>query len=167
MTQPSSETPPETARGSRNRSTRLVAAIARQFPPGQFAHYLIVGVCNTLFGYSTYAGLTALLTPHVPYAYVAASVIGGFFAFTFSYWMYKVFVFRTKGNYLREWLRGITVYSISLTAITVLLPPIVYLLRHLTSANRSAPYIAGALLTGINAVSGFLGHKHFSFAKPE
>jgi hypothetical protein len=29
--------------------------------------------------------------------------------------------------------------------------------------ERSAPYVAGALLTGLTAVYSFLGHKNFSF----
>jgi putative flippase GtrA len=145
--------------------TRARAALVRHFPPGQFARYLVVGLVNTAFGYSTYAALTAALTPHIPYAYVAASVIAGFFAFTFSYFNYKLFIFRTRGNYLREWLRCVAVYSGGLAFTTLLLPPTVAALRHFTRAGSSAPYIAGALLMGINVLASFLGHKNFSFAK--
>ncbi|MGC2619975.1 MAG: GtrA family protein, partial [Acidobacteriaceae bacterium] len=87
------------------REARLVQRLIHHFPPGQFGRYLVVGVCNTIFGYSTYAGLTLLLTPHVRYAYIVASVLSGLVNITFSFLTYKWFIFKTRGNYLREWAR--------------------------------------------------------------
>lgn len=144
--------------------SRWGARVAHHFPPGQFARYLTVGVANTLFGYATYAGLTALLTPRLPYAYVWASLIAGFLNITFAFFNYKWFVFRTKGNYLREWSRCVVVYGGALLLSTALLPVIVYLLRHFTPADQSAPYIAGAIMIGVSVLASFLGHKNFSFA---
>src|SRR6185437_13269530 len=91
--------------------SRWGARVVHHFPPGQFGRYLAVGVCNTVFGYGVYAGLTALLTPHVAYAYIWASLIGSVFSITFAFFNYKIFVFKTKGNYLREWSRCIVVYG--------------------------------------------------------
>lgn len=144
--------------------SRWGAWVVHHFPPGQFGRYLAVGVCNTVFGYSTYAGLTALLTPHVPFAYVFASLIAGLVNITFSFITYKLFVFRTKGNYLREWSRCIVVYGGTALLSAALLPVTVFLLRHFTPADRSAPYVAGAIQMGAGAMAGFLGHKNFSFA---
>jgi putative flippase GtrA len=138
--------------------------VVDHFPPGQFGRYLVVGLVNTVFGYSTYAGLTALLTPHIRFAYMVASVISSFLNITFAFFNYKWFIFRTKGNYLREWSRCIVVYGGTMGTGTLLLPVAVFLVRHLTPADRSAPYIAGALLMSANVLAGFLGHKHFSFA---
>ena len=50
---------------------------------------------------------------------------------------------------------------------TAVLPITVFLVRNLTPAEKSAPYIAGALQMSANVIAGFLGHKHFSFAKTE
>lgn len=144
--------------------SRWTQRILRHFPPGQFGKYLIVGLCNTAFGYGTYAALTALLTPHIPFAYVLAGLISGVLNITFSFLNYKWFVFKTKGNYLREWSRCIVVYGGSMLLGTAILPLTVFLLRHFTPANQSAPYIAGAIGTGIGAMAGFFGHKNFSFA---
>ncbi len=144
--------------------SRWGARVVHHFPPGQFGRYLAVGVCNTVFGYSTYAGLTALLTPRVSYAYVWASLIAGLFNITFAFFNYKLFVFRTKGNCLREWSRCVVVYGGALLLSTALLPGIVYLLRRLTAADRSAPYLAGAVMVGGSVIVSFLGHKNFSFA---
>ncbi len=144
--------------------SRWGAWVVHHFPPGQFGIYLAVGICNTIFGYSTYALLTALLTPHIPFAYMAASVISGVVNITFAFFNYKKFVFKTKGNYLREWSRCIVVYGGTMLLGTAVLPVTVFLLRHLTPAQRSAPYIAGAIHMGANVIAGFLGHKNFSFA---
>lgn len=138
--------------------------IVDHFPPGQFGRYLAVGLANTAFGYGTYAGLTALFTPHIPLAYMLASVISGFINISFAFLNYKWFIFKTKGNYLREWSRCVVVYSSTMLTGTLLLPVTVFVLRHITPADRSAPYIGGALHMGANVIAGFLGHKHFSFA---
>lgn len=141
--------------------------VVSHFPPGQFARYLAVGLINTIFGYGTYAGLTALFTPHIPFAYMLASIVSSFLNITFSYLNYKLFIFKTQGNYLREWSRTIVVYGSTMGAGTILLAPAVFLVRHATPAQTSAPYIAGAVLMGANVLAGFFGHKHFSFAADE
>ncbi len=143
--------------------SRWKARLSSLYPPGQFGRYLLVGVCNTLFGYAVYAVLTALFTGHLALGYVLASLLAGFFNFTFSYLNYKFFIFKTPGNYLREWLRCVAVYSGGLIVVTILLPPTVFAIRRLTPIDRGAPYVAGALLTLVNVLAGFLGHKHFSF----
>ena len=141
--------------------------VVDHFPPGQFGRYLVVGVVNTVFGYGTYAGLTALFTPHIPFAYILASVISNLLAITFSFLNYKWFIFKTRGNYLREWLRCIVVYGGASLIGTALLAPTVFAVKHLTGEDRWAPYIAGALLTAITVVGSFAGHKSFSFAPTE
>jgi putative flippase GtrA len=146
------------------RDSRFVQRLIHHFPPGQFGRYLVVGLCNTAFGYGCYAGLTLLLTPHLPYAYIVASVLSGLVNITFSFLTYKWFIFKTKGNYLREWVRCLLVYSSAIAISTAALPLVVYGLRHLTPARGSAPYWAGAMLMGITVIGGFLGHKNFSFA---
>lgn len=144
--------------------TKWIEWIVDHFPPGQFGRYLVVGVANTVFGYGTYAGLTALFTPHIPFAYMLASLIAGLLNITFAFFNYKFFIFKTKGNYLREWSRCILLYSSSGLIFTVLLAPTVFAIRFLTPADKSAPYIGGGLLMAVNVIAGFLGHKTFSFA---
>lgn len=147
------------------RASRWIDGVLSHFPPGQFGRYLTVGVVNTVFGYGTYAALTALLTPHIPFAYLLASVAASFLNITFSFLNYKWFIFRTKGNYLREWLRCVLVYGTGSLIGTALLGPLVFAVKYVTGAERSAPYIAGALLTAITVPASFLGHKNYSFAQ--
>lgn len=145
------------------RKDGFMAWIVGHFPPGQFGRYLIVGLVNTAFGYGTYAGLTALFTPHIPFAYVTAGVISCFTNITFAFLSYKWLIFKTKGNYLREWSRCVAVYGGIYALAILLLPLSVYLVQLLTRADRLAPYIAGAVQMAILSILGFLGHKNYSF----
>jgi putative flippase GtrA len=139
------------------------ANIGSHIPPQQFGRYLLVGAWNTLFGYGTFALLTALLAPVIPYSYVAASLISGVLNITVAYLGYKWFVFKTKGNYVREWSRCVAVYGSAIILGMVLLPIIVLVLHRSTRITASAPYVAGAILMACSTVYSFLGHKKFSF----
>jgi putative flippase GtrA len=141
-----------------------IARISHHIPPGQFARYLVVGGVNTLFGYSCFALLTMVMTPHLPYAYILAGVLSSLINITVSFLNYKWFIFKTKGNYLREWMRCIVIYSGGILLGAFLLPACVYLLRQVTSMHDSAPYVAAAVLMAINVIASFIGHKKFSFA---
>ena len=136
-------------------------------PSWQFIRYLLVGGWNTAFSYGCYALLTAVLANVVPYSYMVASIISSLLIITVSFLGYKWFVFKTKGNYLREWVRCLAVYSGSIALGFVLLPMLVYLISHYTRYQHQAPYIAGALLPLITVGVGFFGHKHISFRQPQ
>jgi putative flippase GtrA len=119
---------------------------------------------NTAFGYGTYAGLTALFTPYVPYAYMLACLIAYFLNITFSFLNYKWFIFKTKGNYIREWSRCVLVYASTVAIGLLILPVTVTLIRLLTTADRAAPYIGGAIQMVAISIFGYLGHTKYSFA---
>jgi len=51
---------------------------------------------------------------------------------TVAYFGYKWFVFKTKGNYLREWMRCVAVYSGGIIFALPALPALVVLIRHNT-----------------------------------
>lgn len=141
-----------------------LARVTRHIPPGQFARYLVVGGFNTLFGYACFALLTLMLTQRLSHAYVLAGLLSSFINITVSFLNYKWFIFKTKGGYLREWMRCVMVYSGGLLIGTILLPVCVFLLRYFTPLHESAPYIAAAVLTVFNVIAGFVGHRKFSFA---
>ena len=151
-----------------NRLQRLpgVSALLSHIPPGQFGRYLLVGIWNTLFGYGTFAAFTALLDPHIPYGYILASAASSALSITQAFLLYKWFVFKTKGNYLREWLRCVAVYGSNIILNLILLPLLVVAIRHFTRYDRQAPYLAGALLAGLAVIYSFVGHKTFSFRPP-
>jgi hypothetical protein len=82
---------------------QFLTHITSHMLPGQFGRYLLVGMWNTLFGYSTFAALTPLPKPHVPQNYILAAALSRLRNTSVTFLGYKWFVFRTKGNYLREW----------------------------------------------------------------
>jgi putative flippase GtrA len=133
-------------------------------PPGQFLRYLLVGVWNTGFGYGTFVLFTVILSrPFPKYGYIAAGVFSSVLSITVAFFGYKWFIFRTKGNYLREWLRCMAVYGSSMVLGAFLLPSAVFLIRHLTIIDKNAPYLAAAIITVVNIFYNFLGNKKFSF----
>jgi putative flippase GtrA len=144
-----------------------IRKLTKHIPPEQFGRFLIVGAWNSLFGYGVYALLTALLTPVISHGYMFAAVIAFPVNITVSYLGQKWFVFKTRGNYLREWLRCIVVYGGKAVIGISLLPVIVYLVRATTGLDQAAPYIAGALLMGTNVLYGFFAHKNFTFRPPK
>ncbi len=143
--------------------TERVECIRTRIPTGQFVRYLLVGGWNTLFGYSLFAFLTYVLTGVIPFAYMTASILSNIIAITVGYIGYKLFVFRTTGNYLREYLRFYVVYGASAALNLVLLPFLVAGLNLITAEKVYAPYIAGALLTVVTVLVSFFGHRNFSF----
>ncbi len=72
--------------------------------------YLVAGGWNTLFGYSAGVGLYKLLSPilHI----IVIAIIANILAISMSFLTYKLFVFRTKGNWLQEYMRTYAVYGI-------------------------------------------------------
>lgn len=159
----------------RIRDSALARRVVALFPAGQFVRYMCVGIFNTVFGYSTFAVLNFLLyRHHVPASYIFASLLANFISVTVAYLGYKFFVFRTKGNYLREWLKAMAVYSSSLLPalillpITVrgfvfLLPPTVATPYHVFPRNELAPYLASAFLMVFGVIYNFIGHKKVTF----
>ena len=144
--------------------TGLLARATAHIPNRQVLRYVVVGGCNTLFGYLAYVTLTALLTRITSfYPYVFGALLSNLVNITVSFLGYKWFVFKTNGNYLREWLRAMAVYSTSITVTTISLPLLVGLLRRTTAYPRAAPYIAGAVICATSVTFSFFGHKHFSF----
>lgn len=130
----------------------------------QFGRYLLVGGFNTAFGYGMFALLNWLLR-RVPYGYLWATLFANVITITVAFLGYKWFVFKTKGHYLREWLRCVGVYGsgmvLGLAGMAILVP----ILRHHMSKPQAASYLAAAMLTCVSVVFTFLGHKHISFRR--
>ena len=117
-------------------------------------NYLAVGVWNTIFGYLTFLGLY-LLFNHVVH-YLIILLISNFLSISNAYVGYKIFVFKTKGNYLQEYGRFYLVYGSALLLNFALLPLCVELFK------LSPPVAQGGLIF-LNVVFSYLGHKNFSF----
>ncbi len=129
----------------------------------QFFRYLLVGGFNTFFGYGVFAMLTWLFVGLGTYSYMYAAALANVIAISVAFLGYKWFVFRTRGNYLVEWIRCFGVYGSSVLIGLAGLPILVPILRHMLHRPEQAPYLAGALLTPLTVIFSFIGHKKFSF----
>jgi putative flippase GtrA len=116
--------------------------------------FLVVGGWNTAFGYFFFSLLYYLLSPRVHYLAIQAVCV--VVNVTMAYACYKFIVFRTRGNYLREYLRFYAVYAVPIGFGFLLLAFTIEVLK-------MNAYLAQALVTGLIAVTSYLGHKHFSF----
>jgi putative flippase GtrA len=129
----------------------------------QFSRYLLVGGFNTVFSYCVFALLNWSLQGLGSYSYMYAAVLANFIAISVAFLGYKWFVFRTQGNYLREWIRCFVVYGGSALIGLAGMPILVPILRHALKKPDSASYISGAIMAIIGVLSSFLGHSRLSF----
>jgi putative flippase GtrA len=129
----------------------------------QFMRYILVGGFNTVFGYGLFALLNWLSRGLGSYNYIYAAIVGNFVGISVAFLGYKWFVFRTRGNYLVEYIRCFGVYGssalIGLAGLSILVP----ILRRSLHQPEEAPYIAAAMMTVVTVVFSFLGHKRISF----
>lgn len=173
---------------------RLVNA----FPGGQFFRYLMVGGFNTLFGYASFLVIVKLLAGVIPARFLSLTAIAGSLIstpinITVAYFGYKFFVFKTKGNYLLEWLKCFAVYGtgmipglVALGALTRLIQNLVHshnaalhtllasteahlpagaahTLQGIAHGNTLAANLAGAVVIGLSTIYSFVGHKKVTF----
>lgn len=129
----------------------------------QFARFLVVGGFNTAFGYGLFALLNWSLAKVVPYAYLWAMLWSNLISITVAFLGYKWFVFRTRGNYLTEWLRCIGVYGTSMVLGIAGMAILVPLLRRHMNRPEAASYLSAALLMGVTVIFSFFGHRKISF----
>lgn len=129
----------------------------------ELTRYLLVGGFNTVFGYGLFALLNWLFSGLGSWSYMYAAVVSNLIAITVAFLGYKWFVFRTRGNYLMEWIRCLGVYGssmlIGLAGLAILTP----ILRRSLHHPERASYLAAAIMTVVTIVFSFLGHKNISF----
>ena len=128
---------------------------AQAHPLWQPVAYLVVGGWNTLFGVGLYALAYFLLKDRVNY--FTLLICCNLIAITNAFVCYKLFVFKTKGNWPREYLRFCGVYGVAMLLGMGLVAALVQLL-HLH------PVLANIAVTGLTIIISFIGHKHVSFA---
>ena len=133
-----------------------IKELAFQAYAQQSLRFLIVGAWNTAFGYLSFVLLYYFFSPFVHYLAIQAATV--VINVTNAFLCHKFIVFRTRGNYLREYLRFYVVYAVPIGLGFVLLPfgiEVLGMNAYLTSA------VSICLLTFIS----YFGHKHYSFRR--
>lgn len=116
--------------------------------------FLVVGGWNTGFGYLSFAVLYYFFSPYVHYMAIQATCV--VINVTNAFLCHKFIVFRTRGNFVREYLRFYAVYAIPIVSGFVLLPFAIEVL------GMNA-YLASALIICLLTFVSYFGHKYFSF----
>ncbi|MGD0889657.1 MAG: GtrA family protein [Acidobacteriaceae bacterium] len=146
------------------------AAIRRALPAGEVIRFLMVGVSNTLFSLGFYSACVIVyshLLPHYGKPLIAdiASITSKPVCITVAFLCYKHFVFRTRGHFLKEWLRCFAVYGVSTPAELIILPIATSIFLHIAPLRASAPFLAGVVNSLLIAVYSYFAHKKFSFRR--
>lgn len=121
-----------------------------------FARYLIVGGWNTVFGMVVYAGLYSWLGQRTHY--LVLLIPSNILAITNAYFCYKLLVFKTHGNILREYFRCYIVYgSMMLVGSSLMFALVEWL--------RVPPIVANCACIILTTIFSYLSHRNYSFAK--
>ncbi len=143
----------------------------RMLPQGEVIRFLMVGGFNTVFSLALYSLCVIVLSrlfPNRGKPLIAdiSSILSQPIAITVAFLCYKHFVFRTKGNYLKEWLRCFAVYSISFPAGLVILPLATkFFLTFKVLPPNAPPILAGIVNSVLIACYSYFAHKKFSFKR--
>ncbi len=142
----------------------------RVMPSGEVIRFLMVGGFNTVFSLALSSSLVIVFSrvlPHSgkPLIVDIAFAISTPLAITVAFLCYKHFVFRTRGNYLKEWLRCFAVYSVSFPMGLVILPAFTHLFQRGALARAFAPFLALMVNSLIIACYSYFAHKKFSFRR--
>lgn len=116
--------------------------------------YIIIGAWNTLFSYAAFVFLYFYTSSFLHYMVILAlSQIAGI---TNAYICYKFFVFKTKGNIVREYLRFYVVYGTTFIVNLVLIAFFVELLK-------INPIVSQGIIAIVVVIMAYFGHSRFSF----
>jgi short-subunit dehydrogenase/putative flippase GtrA len=117
--------------------------------------YLLVGLWNTIAAYTLFAGLYFYLQNYLNYLIILS--ISQICGLTNAYFSYKFFVFKTKGNFIKEYIRFCLVYGTTFVANLILISIFVGFL----GLNI---YFCQAIISIFVVVLAYLGHEYFSFS---
>ena len=144
------------------------AAMRRVLPSGEVIRFLMVGGFNTAFSIAlayVFIFPVEFFFPKLPR--VAVTTIANYaalpIAITVAFLAYKWFVFRTHGNFLKEWLRCFAVYGVSTPVELIILPLATHFFLFFALTHTSAPFLAGVVNAAVIATYSYFAHKKFSF----
>lgn len=78
---------------------------------GEKSRYLLAGAWNSIFGYSLGGGAYLMLHNYMHTIWIG--ILTNIIAISMSFITYKLFVFRTSGNWLSEYVKMYLVYGVN------------------------------------------------------
>jgi putative flippase GtrA len=146
------------------------AALRRALHQTESVRYVLVGGFNTLFAIGLarlFVLPVQLLFPKL--ALALALPIANYsslpFSITVSFLGFKWFVFRTRGNYLKEWLKCFAVYGVTFPIPGIVLPIFTAIFLRYSLTAKHAALFALIVNSGAIATFAYFAHKKFSFKR--
>lgn len=147
----------------------MINKIKTPFFTVKFLKFIILGSWNTFFGVGVFFLLYYWFNQYCYYMILV--ITANILAITNAYIVYKIFVFQTRGNYLREYLRFYLVYgTVFVIAILVFpffmeifLPFLIAHILHYVILFKYKAYLAQLCTTGITMFISYFGHEKFSY----
>lgn len=128
------------------------------------AKFVLVGIWNTIFGYSIFCLFDTLFEIAFSQRYIAymsAMILGRIFAVINAYVGHKYITFKSEAKgkaIIAEFFRFSMTYVVTFCLSLVLLPALVEI-------GHFHPKIAAAIIILICTVISYLGHSRFSFQR--
>jgi putative flippase GtrA len=145
----------------------VIRKFSKRLAEAQSVRFLVAGGFNTLFGIAdTFLVLKMflLVSPTHPKSMgTAAIAVSSVVNIAVSFLTYKWFVFKTKGNYVPEFLRSLTIYLPTIAVSTLLVAPLTAVFQRWTGNQRGSVYMAMAAVLSFTIVFSFFGHKRVTF----
>ncbi len=118
--------------------------------------YILVGGFNTLISFVSFYCLYIFLQNKFHYSFIL--ILNFFISVFISFSLLRFFVFKSKGNFLKEYIRCNISYAILLFLNLVLLTVMI-------DYFKIKVILSQFVLTIFIAIVGFVIHKNFSFKK--
>lgn len=125
----------------------------------QRARFLMVGAVNTLVGYGLFVGFEYFVFGSVQFGYSISLVASYAISIVVAFVLYRRFVFIVEKNVLRDFVRFVSVYLVSIVLNLVILGLFIEILGVVS-------YLAQAISLVVTTVLSYLGHRFFSFRRP-
>lgn len=128
---------------------------------GEKLRFLVVGIWNTLFSVAVVWILDRLI-PYDPHSIIQKQLVltmSWVILVTHNFFTFKLLVFQTKGNWLREYGRMYVIYAVTFIVQSLLMQVISYLFDlSVFWANLPTIFVV--------TIMSYVGHKYFTFREP-
>jgi putative flippase GtrA len=124
----------------------------------QKVRFLLIGGFNTVLGFVLYSAMTLWVFHDVRFGYLMSLVCSYAIGIVVAFVLYRRLVFVVSGHVLRDFVRFVTVYVVSISVNAVVLPILVEVVG-------VSPLVAQAVVVLITTLMSFFGHKSFSFRR--
>jgi len=127
----------------------------RFIPPLQ-ARFLMIGGVNTLIGYLVVTCIYTLFSERL--SFLMIGIISNVVAISIAFTLQKLFVFQTKGNWLKEYLRSYITYG----TVGIIGFALLWIFLNVLQINV---WLSQAIIIVIITGVSFIGHKKITFRK--